>query len=162
TTQTNCAKASRARRKFNRAMGLARKVRRGVDCRALRMLESFLAGVVLVIAATVAVAQPVGRPAAEGAAPPAGGEVPEGGVARLGTLRFRSSHVLSRVAFAPDGKSIVVAGVNGLISRYSVATRQMSHAFPVAGGTITRLTFSPDGKYLAATGVAGVVSVFDA
>ena len=48
-------------------------------------------------------------------APSTGDSLPEGAVARLGTLRFNHGSDLNGVAFANDGQSLVSAGSDGLI-----------------------------------------------
>jgi WD40 repeat protein len=121
--------------------------------------------VLIGLAATVAFAQPrrpVAPPGADGAVPPIVEDVPNGALARLGSVRFRAGVPLSRVVFSPDGKYIVVGGGDGRISWWNVTTGRVEFSVPFAGGTITRLAFSPDGKHLAVAGQAGHLGVFDA
>jgi WD40 repeat protein len=78
-------------------------------------------------------------------------------------VSWESQHLLSAVAFSPDGKSLVAACHDGSVTAHDAATLQPVRPFkgqtqrtvPWAG-----ITFSADGKWLAAGSPEGLVRVW--
>jgi WD40 repeat protein len=97
-----------------------------------------------------------------------GDPLPEGAVARLGTIRLRHCSGVDSVTFTPDGKSLVAAdsghgsdGKDSHICIYDPTTGAQVRSFlgdPFGNGT---LALSPDGKLLAGIGGAHSVSLWD-
>jgi hypothetical protein len=79
-----------------------------------------------------------------------GDPLPLGAVARLGTLRFRVDAAIQGLAFAPDGKMIVVRGNGGLWLLDAVCGKQIRH-IDNSGSHTPHIAFSPDGKRLIAS-----------
>src|SRR5262249_48863395 len=75
-----------------------------------------------------------------------GDPLPEGAIARLGTLRLRHSGEVNSVAFSPDGK-LVASAATGNVSRWDRRTGQEVNRFKgkIQGDVVT---FSPDGRTL--------------
>lgn len=78
--------------------------------------------------------------------------LPQGAVARLGTLRLRRS---SASAFTPDGKAVVTHGYDEL-RVWELATGKELKRFPSKGGCAA-LAVSPNGKLAALSRSGGVV-----
>ena len=125
--------------------------------------------VFMAVAATgislLAVATPRPSPPATPATPPAqakdeprhdryGDPLPEGAVARLGSLRFRVPDQIVSMAFAPDGKTLAVSAHGGLFLIDAANGKRIKH-LPTPGRNWTpesHLAFSPDGKRLLSMG----------
>jgi RNA polymerase sigma factor (sigma-70 family) len=87
-----------------------------------------------------------------------GDPLPSGALLRLGTTRLRHGYAVAKIAFAPDGKSIVSAAGDHLVRRWDVATGRATGTFgqqtdldkPYAPTRwLYSVAFSPDGKILA-------------
>jgi WD40 repeat protein len=78
-----------------------------------------------------------------------GDPLPKGAVARLGTTRFHHRHFLSAVAFAPDGKTILVADVQRTkrtsVRYWDAVTGEERGRF-TAPHFFNQAAFTPDGK----------------
>jgi RNA polymerase sigma factor (sigma-70 family) len=95
-----------------------------------------------------------------------GDPLPEGAIARLGTVRLRHGLNVSSVAFSPDRKTLASGGQDNTVRIWEIATGKEIHHFTAIMGPggayawVQSIAYSPDGKFLAAgigNGVGGVV-----
>ncbi len=75
-----------------------------------------------------------------------GDPLPEGAVARLGTVRWRAGGEINELTFAPDGKTLVAGSRAGLF-RFDLEGRPIQHICP-DNTQFERIAVSPDGKRL--------------
>jgi RNA polymerase sigma factor (sigma-70 family) len=112
---------------------------------------------------------PVGPLVAGSAAPPAaepGAErlaepLPEGAVARLGTLRFRHGHQVSIMAFSRDGTVIASGGADRVVRFWDPATGRQIGILRGHDGSIYALAFSRDGKRVVTGGQDRTIRIWD-
>jgi RNA polymerase sigma factor (sigma-70 family) len=92
-----------------------------------------------------------------------GDPLPEGALARLGTVRFRHGAGVLSVAFSPDGKMVTAGGAGRTISLWDAATGKELRRFPSHRGQPSRVAFSPDGNILASVSPANsLVCLYEA
>jgi WD40 repeat protein len=97
-----------------------------------------------------------------------GDPLPKGAIARLGTMRLRHDGRVTSVAFAPDGKTLASASVDGTIRIWETATGRELRCLrrrqnPILGGNyFPNVAYSPDGKLLASAGTCEGVVLWDA
>jgi RNA polymerase sigma factor (sigma-70 family) len=72
--------------------------------------------------------------------------LPEGAIARLGTLRFRHEGEAGSVAFSPDGKTLGATSAGSIFLWEAATGKPLTRLDKPAGSSIA---FSPDGKMLA-------------
>jgi WD40 repeat protein len=89
-----------------------------------------------------------------------GDPLPEGAIARLGTVRWRTGGVIHSLAFSPNGRFLASGSDDGTIRLWDLETgKPRSHvsATPLAPA----FAFSPDGRLLAWTDLPGVIRLWD-
>ena len=69
---------------------------------------------------------------------------------------------VTRLAFAPDGRTLVSTSADGTIRFWSVANRQVALTLVHDGGPITAVAFSTDGNLMATSGADGTVRLWPA
>jgi RNA polymerase sigma factor (sigma-70 family) len=126
-----------------------------------------VAAIVGMVSAGAYMASSAAPPGAPGAAPPAansaadektkqttaerldqfGDPLPPDAIARLGTTRFAFAHHANSVAYAKDGKTIVVAIGHGAVVMDAVSGKRL-RSITTSNG-VRSLAISPDGKLLA-------------
>ncbi|HEY7424698.1 MAG TPA: sigma-70 family RNA polymerase sigma factor [Gemmataceae bacterium] len=78
-----------------------------------------------------------------------GDPLPDGALARLGTMRFRHARGTS-LAFAPDGKSLLTCGADRAIRTWDAASGRLLREQKIPSETSTPVSvLSPDGRLLA-------------
>src|SRR5262249_32705397 len=80
-----------------------------------------------------------------------GDPLPEGAIARMGTVRFQHGRLVSSVAFSRDGKTLLSGSYDGTVRLWDRDTgkelRRFAGLLPYG---VVRLAFSRDGKTAAA------------
>ncbi len=88
-----------------------------------------------------------------------GDPLPDGAVMRLGTLRYRSSHDLPALAFAPRGKLMANGSKDNKIEVWNTATGSRILALEIQTGMANAVAFDPKGQVLA-VGSDGAVDLW--
>jgi WD40 repeat protein len=88
-----------------------------------------------------------------------GDPLPEGALARLGTLRWRQHRVYC-AAFSPDGK-LLARGGDDAIPVWEVATGKALHVLRGHSHPVNAVAFSPDGRLLASRSDDGTLRVWE-
>ncbi len=89
-----------------------------------------------------------------------GDPLPQGAIARLGTLRFRHLNMTASAVFTRDSKTVIVGDGDGFVVYWDVATGREVRRLPRMQGAIYALAITRDGKTLAA-GAWGNVSLWE-
>jgi WD40 repeat protein len=92
-----------------------------------------------------------------------GDPLPEGAIARLGSLRLRPEQPIVTGAFTPDGKLLATADTNRMIVFWDTVTGKEARRMQVnLPGRLRGLRFSTNGRTLLVVGDAGAFRVVDA
>src|SRR5207245_843841 len=88
-----------------------------------------------------------------------GDPLPDGAIARLGTVRFRGQ--FQGAALSPDGKTLAVSNFQAL-TLFDVATGKTIKTLRNERGIgMASVVFSPDGKMLASTDHGNAIQLWD-
>jgi WD40 repeat protein len=78
-----------------------------------------------------------------------GDPLPDGAIARLGTVRLRHGHLISGAVVSGDGRTIIASDYFSGVHVWDIATGKELRRFFSDDNYCHRLTLSPDGKTLA-------------
>lgn len=90
-----------------------------------------------------------------------GDPLPEGAIARMGTVRWRLPGLVEACAFSRDGKILVSAGGDAAIHLFDATTGRPLREMHKHEGSVTCLSFSPDSKVLASGDKDGAICLWD-
>jgi WD40 repeat protein len=90
-----------------------------------------------------------------------GDPLPDGAIARLGSVRLRHNRSVRCVQFSPDGRTIFSGGPNDIVRCWDAETGAPKDLPGPPLRSATALTLSPDGKNLAVGHVGGRVNLRD-
>ncbi|HKI33738.1 MAG TPA: PQQ-binding-like beta-propeller repeat protein [Gemmataceae bacterium] len=90
-----------------------------------------------------------------------GDPLPEGAIARLGTIRFRHGVCFNSVAYSPDGKLLLSTGTDSTLRLWDAATGKEVRLFEGHTGHVETAALSPDGKRIASGGEDHTVRLWD-
>jgi WD40 repeat protein len=91
----------------------------------------------------------------------AGDALPEGALARMGSVRFRSDGSVECVAFAADGKTVLTGGYSNKITFWDVGTGKEVRQLAVPFSGVRSIQFTDGGKSLFVTGGDAVLRLVD-
>ncbi|HEX2474789.1 MAG TPA: WD40 repeat domain-containing protein, partial [Lacipirellulaceae bacterium] len=75
--------------------------------------------------------------------------LPQGAIARLGTVRYRHSGWYKRMAFLPDGETFLVGTGDNTLRAWNAATGKLVHELDLAGYRLQAFCLAPSGELLA-------------
>src|SRR5262245_57179569 len=78
-----------------------------------------------------------------------GDPLPEGAIARMGSVRWRHCSSILAVRFSPDGKILATGGNDSIIRLWNATTGQELRQLAGHRQGVYSLTYSPDGRTLA-------------
>jgi WD40 repeat protein len=78
--------------------------------------------------------------------------LPEGAVARMGTIRFRHAEGICQIVYSADGSRMATLGRDRTLRVWEAATGKLQHQFSETDIDYFALAFGPDGKTVIAAG----------
>lgn len=91
-----------------------------------------------------------------------GDPLPEGAIARFGSIRFRHDTLeINSIAFSPDGKLLASCGGDTTVRIWAVPTGRQIHRLKGHTKSVRSVAFSPDGRTVASAGEDGVILLWD-
>lgn len=89
--------------------------------------------------------------------------MPDGAVARLGTVRpAREGDRVASVAFAPDGKTLATGGEDCTVRLWDLATCREVRRYGEHPKTVSAIGFTPDGQTLVSGSTDGTIALWEA
>jgi WD40 repeat protein len=91
-----------------------------------------------------------------------GDALPEGALARMGSMRLRSDASINCIAFSHDGKSLITGAYNNKLTWWDVASGKQTRHVTIVPTNVYSIQMSADGKTLAVTGSDSAIRILDA
>src|SRR5215831_9485829 len=82
-----------------------------------------------------------------------GDPLPEGAIARCGTIRLRHSEHVHAIAFSPDGKLMATGGGDSVIRLWDAASGELRGRLTGHEKNVSAVAFAPDGETLVSGGI---------
>lgn len=90
-----------------------------------------------------------------------GDPLPDGAVARLGTVRFRMSGLVYACCWSPDGKTLAASSVDKSVVFFDAATGKRLRQLQGNSSAATSLAYAPDGRTLATGSESGTIAIWN-
>src|SRR5262245_31580169 len=90
-----------------------------------------------------------------------GDPLPEGALARVGSVRLRHASAVGGLAFSPDGKVIATGGYDEAMYLWDARTGRELRRLRQIKGQVYAVAFSPDGRLVAASGGHNTIHLWD-
>jgi WD40 repeat protein len=84
-----------------------------------------------------------------------GDPLPDGAIARIGTVRFRHGRPVNAIAYSPDGRTLISGCDDHLVRLWDAASGKELRRFRGHSYRVVAVAFSPDGKAVASAAPGG-------